>query len=172
MPGLSKDFKQAIAEIPVRDLRKLVMQAAAKHREFYDIINIQYVSGDQAEKEIFEEIKDKALAELCFVEDRGVLQKNLVKAISKAVKHINHYVKVTRNKAGEAELLLSLLDEIFKNYSNELGTCWTAYDSKLAVTTNRLYNLVTKKLHEDYTIEYMEPLNNFLKTLHHRFSCT
>ena len=98
MPGLSKDFKQAIAEIPVRDLRKLVMQAAAKHREFYDIINIQYVSGDQAEKEIFEEIKDKALAELCFVEDRGVLQKNLAKAISKAVKHINHYVKVTRNK--------------------------------------------------------------------------
>ena len=130
------------------------------------MINIHYVSGKQAEKEIFEEAKDKALGELYFVDDRGILQKNLAKAITKAIKHINHYVKVTKNKVREAELLLSLLDEIFENYSNELGTCWTVYDSKLAATTNRFYNLVTKKLHEDYLIEYKEPLNDFLKTLH------
>ena len=166
MPGLSKDFKQAIEEIPVRDLQKLVMQAATKNREFFDMINIQYVSGKQAEKEIFQEMKDNALSELYFVGDRGVLQKNLARAITKAVKHINYYVKVTANKVGEAELLLSLLNEIFKNYSNELGTCWTVYDSKLAVTTNRFYNLVAKKLHEDYLIEYEEPLKDFLKTLH------
>ncbi len=64
MPVLSKDFKQAIEEIPVRDLQKLVMQAASKNQEFYDMINIHYVSGKQAEKEIFEEAKDKALGEL------------------------------------------------------------------------------------------------------------
>jgi len=58
MPLLSKNFKQAIEEIPVRDLQKLVMQAAAKNQEFYDMINIHYVSGKQAEKEIFEEAKD------------------------------------------------------------------------------------------------------------------
>lgn len=166
MPRLSNDFKQAIEEIPVRELQKLVMQAAAKSQEFYDMINIQYVSGKQAETEILEDMKDKALGELFYIDDRGILQKNLAKSISKAVKHINHYVKVTRNKAGEAELLLCLLDEIFENYSNELGTCWTVYDSKLAVTTNRLYNLVTKKLHEDYLTEYKEPLNDFLETLH------
>lgn len=166
MPVLSKNFKRAIEDIPVRDLQKLVMQAAAKNRVFYDMINIQYVSGKQAEKEIFEEMKDKTLGEIYFLVDRGVLQKNLARAITKAVKHINYYVKVTNNKAGEAELLLSLLDEIFENYSNELGTCWTVYDSKLAVTTNRFYNLVAKKLHEDYLIEYKEPLNDFLKTLH------
>lgn len=62
--------------------------------------------------------------------------------------------------------MLSLLDEIFENYSNELGMCWTVYDSKLATTNNRFYNLVTKKLHENYLIEYKEPLNDFLKTLH------
>jgi len=90
MPVLSKDFKQAIEEIPVRDLQKLVMQAAAKNQEFYDMINIQYVSSKQAEKEIFQEMKDNALSELYFVGDRGVLQKNLARAITKAVKHINY----------------------------------------------------------------------------------
>ena len=166
MPRLSKDFKHAIEDIPVCELQKLVMQEAAKNREFYDIINIRYISGKQAEKEIFEDVKEKVLGEIFYTDDRGILQKNLAQAISKAVKHINHYVKVTKNKAGEAELILSLLDEIFENYSNELGTCWTVYDSKLAATTNRFYNLVTKKLHEDYLIEYREPLNGFLKILH------
>ena len=166
MPVLSKDFKQAIEEIPVRELQKLVKQAAAGSQEFYDKINIQYVSGKQAETEILEDMKDKVLGELFYIDDRGIPQKNLAKAITKAVKHINHYVKVTKDKVGEAELLLCLLDEIFENYSNELGTCWTVYDSKLAVTTNRLYNLVTKRLHEDYLTEYEEPLNDFLKTLH------
>jgi hypothetical protein len=166
MTVLSKDFKKAIEEIPVPDLQKLVMKAATKNRELYDMINIQFVSGKQAEKELFEVAKDRALDELYYIDDRGVLQKNLAKAIGKAIKHINHYVKVTSNQVGEAELLHSLLDEIFKDYSNELGTCWTVYDSKLAVTTNRFYNLVTKKLHEDYLIEYKEPLNDFLKTLH------
>lgn len=111
MPRLSNDFKQAIEEISVRELQKLVMQAAARSQEFYDMINIQYVSGKQAETEILEEVKDRALGELYFLDDRGVLQKNLAKAIGKAVKHINHYVKVSGNQVGEAELLHSLLDE-------------------------------------------------------------
>jgi hypothetical protein len=68
----------------------------------------------------------------------------------------------------EADLLRNLLDDVFENYTDELGTCWTAFDSKLAVTTNRLYNLVTKKLHEDYRIEYRESLNRYLEILHSR----
>ncbi|HKL32960.1 MAG TPA: hypothetical protein VJ919_10510, partial [Tangfeifania sp.] len=80
----------------------------------------------------------------------------------------NHFVKVTKNKNREADLLRNLLDKVFENYADELGTCWTVFDSKLAVTTNRLYNLVTKKLHEDYWIEYREDLNRFLDVLHSR----
>ena len=93
MPRLSKDFKHAIEDIPVCELQKLVMQEAAKNREFYDIINIQYISGKQAEKEIFEDVKEKVLGEIFYTDDRGILQKNLAQAISKAVKHINYYVR-------------------------------------------------------------------------------
>lgn len=168
MPKLTKEFKQAIEQIPVQKLRKLLIQAAAKNRELFDIINLQYVSGKNAEKELFQEAKDLVHGEILFFSDRGVAQKCYAKAISKAVAHINQYAKVTKNKPGEAALLLVLLEEVFENYSNELGTCWTVFDSRLAITTNRLYNLVTKKLHEDYLIEYKEPLNRFLEILHSR----
>lgn len=40
MPRLSKDFKQAVCEIPVDELQKLVIQAASKSQEIYDWINI------------------------------------------------------------------------------------------------------------------------------------
>ncbi len=166
MPTLNKEFKQAIKQLPVSELQKLVIQAAAKNREIYDMINLQYISGKEAEKELFERTKEQALNELYFAGNRGIFQKNLSKALGKAVKHINHYVKVTKHKEGEAELLLAVLTEVFENHANQLGTCWTVYDSKLAITTNRLFNLVTKKLQEDYWIEYKEPLNRFLKILH------
>ena len=41
MPRLSNDFNQAIEEIPVRVLQKLVKQGAARSKEFYDKIKIQ-----------------------------------------------------------------------------------------------------------------------------------
>ena len=168
MPRLSKEFKQAIKEIPVKELQKLVMQFASKNREIYDFINMQHVEGENAEEELFEETKEKISAEILFLGERGIIQKNLAKAITKSVGYINHFVKVTKNKNREADLLRNLLDKVFENYADELGTCWTVFDSKLAVTTNRLYNLVTKKLHEDYWIEFREDLNRFLDVLHSR----
>lgn len=166
MPRLSKEFKQAISEIPVEELQKLVIKAASKNQEIYDWVNIQYVNGKEAENELFRETKEKSLGEIYLFNDRGILQKNLASAIGKAIKHINYYEKVTCNSTGEAELLLYVLKEVFENYADKLSTCWTVFDSKLAITTNRLYNLVTKKLHEDYLVEYKKPMNRFLEILH------
>jgi hypothetical protein len=168
MPKLSKEFKQAIQEIPVDELQKLVMQFASKNNEVYDIINLKYVNGADAEDELYEEIIEKIIDEILFPGERGIVHKNLAKAIAKSVGYINHFVKVTKNEIREAKLLLILLENVFENYTDELGTCWTVFDSKLAITTNRLYNLVTKKLHEDYLVEYAEPLNRFLELLHSR----
>lgn len=166
MPRLSKEFKQSIKEISVEELQKLVIQFASKNREIYDFINLHYVEGDDAEEELFEETIEKISDEILYLGERGIVQKNLAKAITKSVGYINHFVKVTKNKNREADLLRNLLDDVFENYTDELGTCWTAFDSKLAVTTNRLYNLVTTKLHEDYRIEYRESMNRYLKILH------
>jgi len=166
MPRLSKEFKQAIQEIPVEELQKLVMQFASKNREIYDVINLQYVYGNDAEDELFEETIEKISDEILFLGERGIVQKNLAKAIANSVGYINHFAKVTKNEKREADLLLSLLNDVFENYADELSTCWTAFDSKLAITTNRLYNLITKKLHEDYLVEYSESMNRFLKILH------
>src|SRR3990172_13178449 len=165
MPRLSKEFKEAIEEISVPDIRKLVRELAAKNQEIHELINLKYVTGKTVEQDLFEETKQKVLGEIIFMNYRRNVQKPLAKAISRAVKHINCFVKITKNKVLEAELLLALLNEVYDNYSDKLGTCWRVFDSKLAVTTYRFQNLVTTKLHEDYLIEYKEPLNRFLRIL-------
>jgi hypothetical protein len=170
MPRLSKEFKQAIQEIPIDELQKRVLQVASKNPEVFDMLNLKYVSGNEAEDELYEESRERIGDEICFLGERGIIQKNLAKAITKAIGYINYFSKVTKNEVREAELLLYLLNETFKNYSDELGTCWTVFDSKLAITTNRLYNLVTKKLHEDYQIEFAAPINSLLTILHAKSS--
>lgn len=115
MPKLTNEFKQIVEEIPVQELKKLLIQTAAKNQELFDILNLRYVSGENAEKELFQETKEKVLGEICLVAGSGIIQINLAKAISKAIKHINHYAKVTKSKSDEAELLLALLEEVFEH---------------------------------------------------------
>ncbi len=98
MPRLSKEFKQAIQEIPVEELQKLVIQFASKNKELYDFVNIHYVENEDAEDELFEETIAKITDEILFLGERGIVQKNLAKAITKSVGYINHFAKVAKNK--------------------------------------------------------------------------
>lgn len=165
MPRVSKDFKAAIEQIPLHDLQKLVVELARKNKEAYDYINLNYLPEEKSEKDLFEEYEMKVQAEFFRIFNRGILQKNLAAAITRAVRHINYFEKLTKNNLLTAELLVSMLDGLFDDHVADLGSCWTAFDSKLATTTNRLYNLVTKKLHPDHQIQFREPVNKFLSIL-------
>jgi hypothetical protein len=55
MPRLSQEFKQAIQEIPVEELQKLLIQLTSKNKKIYDFVNIHYVDNEDAEDELFEE---------------------------------------------------------------------------------------------------------------------
>ena len=46
------------------------------------------------------------------------------------------------------------------------GTCFTQYDTKVAIIVKRLLNLVTNKLHDDYKAEYIPFINEYLEVLH------
>ena len=166
MPVLSKEFKQGVQNIPTPELQKLVLKIARSNKEVYDLINLEHLQKEEAAKELFEKTKAKIQSHLFNMSSRGPIQKSIATSIGKAVKEINYYVKVTGNKYKEAELLNILLSEVFEDFSDELSTCWTVFDSKLGVTTKRLLNLVTKKLHEDYLLDFKDDLNKYLKILH------
>ncbi len=166
MPVISKDFKQGVQNIPYQELQKLVLKLARSNSDVYDLINIGYLHKEEAGQELFEETMAKIQFHLINMSFKGPVQKSIATSIGKAVKEINYYTKITGNKRNEAELLNILLSDVFTNFSDDLGTCWTIFDSKLGVTTKRLLNLVTKKLHEDFLLDFKDDLNKYLRILH------
>jgi hypothetical protein len=163
MAKLSSEFKEAIHALQKDDLEKIILRFSKKDKEMYESLCFEYVKNETAIN-LFEDSKEQI--EIHFRNLRNsVIQKQLANAISKSVKTINNFRSITKEIKLEADLLLYLLKIVFDNFQDELGTCWTVFDSKLAITTNRLMNLIKKDLHEDYWIEYREEMNNFIKIL-------
>lgn len=163
MPKLSQEFKDAITSLSEKEKEKIIFRFARKNQEIFDILNYEYAGGEN-KYDLFEDTKAEIESNFAVLSGR-IIQKELAKKIGKSVQSINAFTKVTKDKKLEADLLLFLLKIVFENFSSDLGTCWTVFDSKTAITTNRLYNLVVKKLHYDYHIEYRQDINNFLQIL-------
>jgi len=163
MPKLSPEFKKAISSLSSKEMEKIIYRFSKSNQYMYDSLVYEYVD-EQNTLELFEDVKEEI--EFTFSDLSGrIIQKELAKSIGKSIQTINRFVKITKEKKLEADLLVFLLKIVFDNYSNCFGTCWTVFDSKVAITTNRLYNLVKNKLHYDYQIEYREDLNKYLKAV-------
>ncbi|MBM3437044.1 MAG: hypothetical protein FJY07_12605 [Bacteroidetes bacterium] len=166
MPALTNEFIEGVRSIPHSGLQKLVLKLAKGNQEIIDIVNIEYLQKKEAINDLYETTLAKVEDHIALLSFRGPVQKSIASAMSKAIKDINYFAKLTSDHYKEAFLLDTLLSLVFNDFSKELGTCWTVMDSKLGITTQRLLNIVTKKLHEDLVLDFKDHLNRYLEILH------
>jgi len=93
-------------------------------------------------------------------------QLRLVKMLNASVKRVNEFVKISKNKEMEADLLVYILDEIFGYPYDLFGTCFTTYDTRIGIILRRLMNHVQNKMHPDHLISYQDKINRYLTILH------
>ena len=167
MPRISKETREQIKSFSHKELCEIVLKAAAKEKSVYDYIMVNYLDKENGEQELFETAKSD-IQDLFYKGYKGYAEQlQLAKMLAACVKRINEFTKVSTNKVMEADLLIYVLDNVpFASSRNLLGTCFTPYDSKVGQIVKRLITLVTKKLHEDYKIEYEDKINKYLKILH------
>lgn len=167
MPRLSKEIKEHIKALPKETLEKIVIKLASKDKWAYNFIEINYLNKETGEQELFEQTKNE-LSALFYKAYKGRSEQiRFTKTMAAGIKKINEFTKISKNKYLEAQLLIFLLESVpFSMPSNMFGTCFTSYDTKTAIILKRLINLVSKKLHHDYFIEFEEKINSFLKSLH------
>ncbi|TVR76116.1 MAG: hypothetical protein EA412_14250 [Chitinophagaceae bacterium] len=168
MPILDKATKEQIKKLDHSTLQDIVVKLASKEKLVYDYIFINYLDKELGENELFEATKNDL--EVIFRKRfKGFSQElQLANMLGACIKRINEFTKISKNKALEADLLLYVLEVPFSLTPMMFGTCFTQYDTKVAMILKRLINVVTKKLHEDYKIEYQEAINDYLQILHHR----
>ncbi|MDY0077001.1 MAG: hypothetical protein RBR87_06960 [Bacteroidales bacterium] len=166
MPRLDKETKERIKELELKDLQEIVSKLVSKEQSVYEYIFANYLDKEFGEKELFE--KTKADLEIIFDKRYRGYAEELQQAnmLAACIKRLNEFTKISKNKTFEADLILYILKVPFSPNSNLFGTCFTQYDSKVAILVKRLITVVTKKLHEDYRIDYEATINNYLKRLH------
>lgn len=165
MPKISKEIKEQIRVLSKKELEDIVIKLAS-NKENYDFLLVNYLDKESGEQDLFEEAK----ADIDLLSRKRYKgfseQLQLANMLGACVKRINEFSKVSKKKNLEADLILHVLAIPFSYPTNMLGTCFTAYDYKTGMLLKRLITLVTKKLHEDYRIEYEDTINDYLNILH------
>ncbi|HNW91033.1 MAG TPA: hypothetical protein PKN48_15345 [Bacteroidales bacterium] len=166
MAKIDDHIKQKIKTLSREELEKLVLKAAARDKSFYDFMLVNYVDKESGEKDLYRQ----AITDLDRLFCKGYRgyseQLQLANMLSACIKRINEFAKVCKNKNLEADLLVYVLQEAYAYPEDMFGTCFTAFDYKTGLLTKRLITLVTKKMHEDYLVDYKEKINRYLARLH------
>lgn len=166
MPRLNSEITDQIKALSFDELQEIVLKFSAKEQSFFDFLFVNYIDKESGEKDLYEKtIRD---LEVIFRKSyKGFSQQlQLANMLSACIKRINEFTGISKNKVLEANLLIHILEVPFSLTTKMFGTCFTQYDSKVAMILKRLITLVTKKMHPDYKIEFEEKINNYLQILH------
>lgn len=166
MPRLDKRTKDRIRQLDHKVLSDIVIGFAAKNQELYDHLRVNYMDREGGEEELFQAARAD-LDSLFYKRYKGYSdQLRLANMLAACIKRVTEFSRVSKNKVHQAELLLHVLEVPFGMPDAMLGTCFTQYDTKVAAVLKRLIDLVTKKLHEDLRMEYVDKVNRYLQTIH------
>jgi hypothetical protein len=165
MPKLSAEIKNRITSLQKKELEQIVLKLASKDSTTLDFLLVNYLEKESGKMELFEKTKI-SINHLIFKSYKGFSEQlqlaNLLKACSKV---ISDFSKITSDKKLEADLLIYILEYIFSQYTNLFGTCFTAFDFKVAQMVKRLSTIVDTKLHEDLKGDYAEKINHYSEVL-------
>lgn len=166
MPRLSAEEKAQIKGLPLKDLQQIVLKVTAKDKAVYDYLLVNYLDKASGEQDLYDQTK----ADLNLLFRKGYKgfseELQLANMLTACIKRINEFTRISNNKVMEADLLVYGLEVPFSLSTNMFCTCFTNYNTKVAQIVKRLITTVTKKLHEDYRIEYTDKINGYLQVLH------
>ena len=159
-------LKEQIAELSKKELVEIVLKLSAKNPN-YDFLLINYLDKDGGEKSLYDEVIEDIEA-LCIKEYKGrTIQHQQVKRLKAISKKMTEFTASVKNKKLEADLMLYILDIQFAQSIKVFGARYSGYDYKVGLLLKKLITLVTKKMHPDYLIDYVDKINEFLEKLHH-----
>ncbi|MEO6893921.1 MAG: hypothetical protein ABI136_02740 [Ginsengibacter sp.] len=166
MPKVSKTISSQISSLSKKELEKLVLKAASKDTTFHDFLLVNYFDQEYGEQDLFDEAKDD-LDYLFQKNYKGFAPElKMAEMLKACIKRITAFAKICKNKNLEADLVMYVLEIPFSMSGNSFQTCFTAFNYKVVTLLKRVINLLEKKMHEDFKIQYRPKINSYLDTLH------
>lgn len=157
MIKISKEFKEAIIDMPQNDKDKLLIRLISKHTDIANQLYFQLMKGENS-------IEDEKQEVLDFLIRRGKSYPKyfyspgyLLLEMRECSGKINHYKKITKDKVGEILLQLTMLQCLLTPNMDLILS--TTPQKRLTLTTYVIKRLskiskLMEHIHEDYYIEF------------------
>ncbi|WP_435356730.1 hypothetical protein [Emticicia sp. SJ17W-69] len=165
MPKVSKELEKAILSLPSKDKDKLLMKLVAKSELLIQQLTFQLLEDESDLKQKREEIKNSILKVSKMYHDTAGWMMMDMRDLNG---RITNHVKVTKDKYGEVELTLFLLNTFFDNQITHLEHYTGKTDTISLYIAKRTEFVLNKlpKLHEDYYVEFERDMNKLLERVH------
>ena len=158
-------LKEQLSHLPHHELIEMLLKLSGK-RYNYEYLLVNFLDPIGGEQTLFEEAKEDIMT-LQQKDFKGrTLQPQLTKKIKACAKRIDEFCVETKSKKLEADLLDLVLRIQFEKYLDAFGENYSGYDYRVGLMLKRLINIVTKKLHPDYYVDYEDSINEYLNCLH------
>ncbi|WP_266363133.1 hypothetical protein [Tellurirhabdus rosea] len=166
MPTLDKDLKKEILRLPSGEKDKLLLRLVAKDKILTEQLHFQLIEQGATTEERRNEVRERIAATAPGHYSHP--DNWMLKAMRMLSSAITHHVRITKDKYGEVELSIYLLNAFFDaqpalfrtlNRHNEKTCAYVAKRAEMAVKK-------LQKMDPDYFIEFDTEVNRMLTFIH------
>lgn len=165
MPPLSKELKEAILTMPQAEKDKLLLRLVAKDEDLCQQLEYKLIDEQSSLESRREEVRETI--------DRVVRGSHyspgwLMMDLRSVNATITHHVKITKDKYGELELTLYMLNQVFEHQFPFIEKHTSKSETLAVYVAKRTQFVVQKlsKLHPDLHIEFEEDMKRLLERVH------
>jgi hypothetical protein len=165
MPKLPIELEKAVLSLPQKEKDKLLIRLIGKNDLLIQQLYFQLLEDESDLPNKRAEIKNHILkVSRMYHNTAGWMMMDMRELNGR----ITNHVKITKDKYGEIELILFLLNTFFDNQLPNLEHYNSKTDSISLYFAKRTEFLMKKipKLHEDYYVEFERDVNKLLERVH------
>ena len=163
--ALSAALKKAITQLSEKEKDKLLLRLVNKDKILVDRLHFELIEDGSTLPERRETIRVK-IAKVAQMSQHspGWIMMDM-RYLSG---DITHHVKITKDKYGEIELNIALLNDFFDNHPKQLHN-YSSRSDKCALYIAKKTQTILKlldKLDEDYYVDFTDSMEKLLRSVH------
>lgn len=161
---ISPELKEAILDLPIKEKDKLLMRLIPKGKNLIEQLEFKLLEGGETTEERRAEVDEEMSTLLNHYSHYDYTSRHSVSILRDLSGKINHHISITKDKYGEAELNLKMINTSFEFTKLESGMLSKMVDEKY-------YDYILKRLikvlkiigglHSDYHLDFSEKLTEF-----------
>ncbi|QJD78415.1 hypothetical protein [Spirosoma rhododendri] len=166
MPALDADLKKAIVRMPTTEKDKLLLRLVAKDATLTEKLQFELVENGQTIDERRDLIRD-------FIRRTANLHQDTAGWVMMDMRTVSGYItrhlKVTKDKYGEVELMLFMLNTFYDHHAHLLHKYNHRTEKAAQYIAKRTEMALKKvaKLDPDYHLEFADDINKLLSWVHY-----